>query len=129
MNLNSYISNLTMSVKFEAPRNAQVNIAPHADYYISAFDAEQGTAIDFKEQSKDAAHIDFESHPGMYGATVIHQNNGDFTVTYVPSREDFLHLIEHIKRDESSLEQKVDKLARQLYVLQPVSCYRKETAR
>ena len=118
-----------MSVKFEAPRNAQVNIAPHADYYISAFDAEQGTAIDFKEQSKDAAHIDFESNPGMYGAIVTHQNNGDFIITYAPSRDEYLHLIERIKRDELSLEQKVDKLARQLYVLQPVFFYREETAR
>ena len=97
---------------------SRVNIMPLLDYYVSAFNDVQGTVINFKEQSRVAAHISFSDHPGYYGANVIHKDNGDFEVTYVPTRDEFLALTEGHK-EEPTLEQKVSKLEKQLYVPRP----------
>lgn len=95
-----------------------VNIQPHADYYISAFGTSEGTVINFKEQSRVAAHIDFTNNPGKYGAIVTHDEKGDFDVQYVDNRDEYLELIER-RKEGSTLEQKVSKLEKQLYVLHP----------
>ena len=97
-----------------------VNIKPHVDYYISSFDDVEGTVIDFTARSSPdvAAHIDFTHNPGKYGAKVTHMDNGAFDVQYADSRDEYLHMIEGHK-EEPTLEQKVSKLEKQLYVPRP----------
>ena len=78
------------------------------DYYIAAFSISPGTVINFKEESANAAHIDFTNNPGLYGANVIHDEKGEFIVTYAASREEYLSLIPSHKEGDSTLEQKVN---------------------
>ena len=73
-----------------------------------------GTAIDFKEQSANAGHIDFSSNPGDYGAIVTQNTSGVFLVSYAPNRDEYLGLIRRAK-DGGSLEHRMDKLEKQLY--------------
>lgn len=99
---------------FEAPNNAIVNIQPRVDYYISAFATAQGTAIDWKIQSKKAAHIAFSKHRGMYGAIVTQTPNGEFKINYTASAAEHLYLLQRQEQKGSPLEQEVKKLSDQL---------------
>ncbi len=114
VNSASYKQSLTRFVKFEAPRNAKVNIKPHADCFVSTFDTQERTVIDFKEQSKDAGPIPFTDHPGKYGAVITYKDDGAFDIKIVNGREEYLDLIKTHKEGESTLEQKVGKLEKQL---------------
>ncbi|MCJ1310014.1 hypothetical protein MMC25_003675 [Agyrium rufum] len=99
---------------FEAPRNATTNIKPIETYYISAFSASQGTVIDWKSESRDAAKIDVSAHPRQFGAIVTQEQNGLFTVKYTTTAAEHLYLIQRIEQMGSPLEQKVKELSQQL---------------
>ena len=119
VNSASYKQSLTRFVKFEAPRNARFNMEPHAEYYVATFATAAGITIDFKEESAKAGPVDFTSHSGMYGAVVTCNDSGDFNVKYAVSRSEYLDSVDKHKEGESTLEQKVGKLEKQLYVSHP----------
>jgi len=77
----------------DALANATVNIVPSTRYYIAAHRPGVGTAIDATVASKHAAAIDFTENPGMFGAIITHETNGEFSVTYT-SQADFTRAVE-----------------------------------
>jgi len=73
------------AASFAAPRNAKVNIAPVVKFYVAAYNAVQGTTIDYQSVSKNAGIIDFSSGAGRgnFGAIVVQDEYGAFTTNYV----------------------------------------------
>lgn len=60
------------------------NIMPIVKFYVSKNSSRQGTVVDFASESLVAALVDFTApaNQGKQFATVIHQINGNFIVTY-----------------------------------------------
>lgn len=79
--------------QMDASANATVNIVPATRFYLAAHSSSVGTMIDATVASKNAASIDFTKNAGMYGAIVIHEANGGFSVKYT-SQADFTKAVE-----------------------------------
>ncbi|KAK5945341.1 hypothetical protein PMZ80_002545 [Knufia obscura] len=80
-------------VTMDASANATVNIVPATRFYLAAHSSSVGTMIDATVAFKNAASIDFTKNAGMYGAIVIHEANGGFSVKYT-SQADFTKAVE-----------------------------------
>jgi hypothetical protein len=96
---------LLMQMQMPAHPNSSVNIRPVKKFYIGRLEYKSGTAIRTSSVRGVCAVIDFTPASGRHAAIVKHKQNGEFDVTYPPSRAAFARSVSGLKSKVSRFAQ------------------------